>query len=817
MSSIKFDVVIPAEHAEDTLERAVASVASSPLLGKLIVVVDEGQASFEAVQRAALLSQNVRVFYTTGVGPGAARNRGLTECSSDWIAFLDADDEYAPGYLEALADLIEAHPELPMVHTNVVRVQRSHEGLVEVQDNHPLRFRFSGGSRTVDLVKEPHMVGMSVAAAAFRRQALLNTGVKFTESLPWSEDADFIVRFLLAYSQKGNQPLVGVCAGAIYRYYVGNKTSTTASAWSNPNKYLLPFTDIYLRWTHLAHRDGGDIPVWLQNILLYEIFCYIDADRQVFHDSHTIQQDTLARCARLIQQVMASVDYATLQGYSLTSVGLGRRMLLAPYAQGAPSAPVNGQVISYAQRPWQAQRKYTYFFAGDVPVEDFFLDGRSVRPSNARWVSHELFGLEMVRERIVWLAGEKVEVHLDRRPVEVAPFAGYPKRPGELVSVSEVSSQSGKVESEGLLKRVRKALWHMRHRSGATGGKVKRPIRVHPVGERVWFYMDRAHRAGDNAEALYRYAAQRVSEARHVFAVSASSPDWQRLADAGFHLVDADDAQALRQAVLGASDLLLGDISDSLLSPLLNEVGQDQRLVFLQHGITRKQMWRWLNARRIDALVTTTTDESVGIVGDGSHYSLSAPELWQTGMPRLESLAQKRLAESRRDVLLIAPTWDRDLRLTSDRGELVRWVASWTTDWLPASVLAADSPVKPVFFVHPNMERVLDRFGVQIPVEAVFADGVQDALVRSVATVTDRSSIADEGQVVGVPAFMVLDSEQADPLGVRAGHEMVGFTFVESLDELAQRLPGFVERAADYELEVSAQASCQLLVERLLD
>lgn len=832
--SMKFDVVIPAANAAETLERAADSVLSSSVLGKLIIVVDDGDVSFDAAQKVALKSLNVRVFYSNAEGPGAARNRGLQECESEWVAFLDADDEYAPGYLEALAKLVEEHPELPMVHTNVVRRIEQENGFVKEHDDHPLRFRFDHGDRVVDMNDEPHMVGMSVAAAAFNREALVKSKVKFTKSLPWSEDADFIVRFLLAFARNGGKLQVGMCASAVYRYYVGNKESTSASAWSNPNKYLLPFTDVYLPWTYLARRGGGQTPEWLQNVLLYELFWYVDADRQVFHDSRFIDKDTLARCARLVQQVMASVSYETVQKYALTKVSLDRRMMLAAHSAGAPSAPLNGHVIAYAKKPWQKDRKYTYFFTWETPVEEFPVAGQLMKPKAARWVSHELFGVEMVRERILWLPASGVEARLDRRHTEVAPYAGLPKLPTPsseqapqaiLVTSAQPVVQQTAEPQEGLFTRARKAFWHMRNQPQESAPATRQVpvvkqhqlVDIEPMGERVWFYMDRAHRAGDNAEVFYRYAASRVEGVKHMFALSSTSPDWSRLEKEGFNLVDADDQQALLDAIHMSSDLLLSDISDEVLAPLAGVIQPNQRVVFLQHGVTRKQVWRWMNARRIDALVTSTTAESLTFVGDGSHYTLSAPEIWQTGMPRLESLVEKRAAESRRDVLLIAPTWVPELRDTSSRSALLKWVNTWTTDWLPEHLLAEGSAVKPVFFVHPNMESILERFSVPIPVEAVYGDGLQDALVRAVATVTDRSSVADDGNVIGVPSFMVLPAKDADPFKVREGYSAPGFTLVESLDDLAPLVQQVIDDPAEAELPVAVRGQmCEMLVDRLL-
>ena len=57
----------------------------------------------DAVQR---LPVDVRLLKHRDAGPAAACNRGLQECSGDLVAFLDADDLWPPGSLQAMVDLL---------------------------------------------------------------------------------------------------------------------------------------------------------------------------------------------------------------------------------------------------------------------------------------------------------------------------------------------------------------------------------------------------------------------------------------------------------------------------------------------------------------------------------------------------------------------------------------------------------------------------------------------------------------------------------------------------------------------------------------
>lgn len=51
-----------------------------------------------------------------------ARNEGAEQATGDWLVFLDADDELAPGYLKAMFDAwVIHHPDEPMLLTPNVR------------------------------------------------------------------------------------------------------------------------------------------------------------------------------------------------------------------------------------------------------------------------------------------------------------------------------------------------------------------------------------------------------------------------------------------------------------------------------------------------------------------------------------------------------------------------------------------------------------------------------------------------------------------------------------------------------------------------
>jgi len=101
-------VVIPVYNGEMWISRAIDSVLSQTIAPAEILVIDDGSTdgTARAVERYEPM---VRCIRQQNGGASSARNRGIIEARSEWIAFLDSDDEWFPHWIATHQSVLRNH------------------------------------------------------------------------------------------------------------------------------------------------------------------------------------------------------------------------------------------------------------------------------------------------------------------------------------------------------------------------------------------------------------------------------------------------------------------------------------------------------------------------------------------------------------------------------------------------------------------------------------------------------------------------------------------------------------------------------------
>jgi glycosyltransferase involved in cell wall biosynthesis len=113
MSHPMLSVVIPLYNKGREISRAIHSVLDQTFADFELVVVDDGSTDASVDEVKAFEDARIRLVHRKHVNSGgghAARNRGIAEARAEMVAFLDADDEWKPEYLETVLSLVQRYP-----------------------------------------------------------------------------------------------------------------------------------------------------------------------------------------------------------------------------------------------------------------------------------------------------------------------------------------------------------------------------------------------------------------------------------------------------------------------------------------------------------------------------------------------------------------------------------------------------------------------------------------------------------------------------------------------------------------------------------
>ena len=111
-------VVIPLYNKKDTITRALDSVLNQQVLPDEIIVINDGSTDGSEKEVENLINPLITLVHQENKGVSAARNKGIELAKSEWIAFLDADDEWETNFLTEIKKLINENKGINAIGTN---------------------------------------------------------------------------------------------------------------------------------------------------------------------------------------------------------------------------------------------------------------------------------------------------------------------------------------------------------------------------------------------------------------------------------------------------------------------------------------------------------------------------------------------------------------------------------------------------------------------------------------------------------------------------------------------------------------------------
>ncbi|MCK4999800.1 MAG: glycosyltransferase, partial [Anaerohalosphaera sp.] len=172
--------------------------------------------------------QKIQYIYQENAGPGAARNTGIKAAKCDWIAFLDADDEWAEDKLALQVELLKKNSNLAWTSANTMRclcAQKKEEPLIPTEKV----THFLAEKNVFDYMEafsvriRPHTSSMLI-----KREVIIAAGLFDTV---WRNAEDVDLWLKISYLH----PEIGFVNRPLSTYHMG----TAGSLATNPINYEL--------------------------------------------------------------------------------------------------------------------------------------------------------------------------------------------------------------------------------------------------------------------------------------------------------------------------------------------------------------------------------------------------------------------------------------------------------------------------------------------------------------------------------------------------------------------------------------------------
>ena len=194
-----FSVIIPAYNAEKFIDRSIKSVLDQNYADFELIIVDDGSTDGTKGQIEQFSDDRIRYVYQENGGVSAARNKGVLESKGEYVCFLDSDDEWKPGHLTLLCELIEKYSDCGLYVTgydirlsNGEVVHKSEQILRAIEDEN---FESDDGFGLLN----NHGYFLNTNTVCCRKDVFYKVGL-FAKGIKNGEDDDMWYRIFAYYS-----------------------------------------------------------------------------------------------------------------------------------------------------------------------------------------------------------------------------------------------------------------------------------------------------------------------------------------------------------------------------------------------------------------------------------------------------------------------------------------------------------------------------------------------------------------------------------------------------------------------------------------
>lgn len=695
----KFSIITAVYNIELFLEETIESVLNQDIGFKKnvqMILIDDGSkdASGKICDKyQGEYPDNIVVVHKTNGGVSAARNEGVKYIKGEYVNFLDGDDKLTPNTLRLVYKKFKKWED----KTDIITIPLCFfDG---ANGEHILNNKFNNGDRVIFLEEEYDKPLLSMSAS-FVKSSIIRE-IKFDENLPYAEDAKVVMNILK------NKMCYGVVHRAKYLYRRRTAGEESAIQKSNKNKkwYLNYMEHFALNVLKMYNAKFGRVPLFVQYAIMYDLqwrFKLVNAPDEVLTSDECDLYFTMLREALsyiedeiILEQRQLTREYKVhvlrwKYGHAPESEILENDICyhyngVTVYNEG--DSVVKIDFITFSDDEIQIEGvMYLYNYEESDDIKIFVShNGKKIVCEN---VKRDVIQLSM-GENIINVRGFKISFALksgtenrigfwceingnmiNKKNLLYGKFAPVQTKMWNSYYVTDkymLTYEKGTlcIQPYSLGKHVYrefsylKGLFLQREKAAYKAICVRIAYHLYKIFQHkeIWLLSDRTDKADDNGEALWNYInSLDQKDIKPVFAIIKDSKDYERISKKG--KVVQPDGWLYKWYCLHGAKIISSQGEDNVFRPFMkysyyySDLTQKNKFIFLQHGITKDDLTRWLNRynKNIQMFVTATNPEHNSILD--YDYGYTEREVKLTGFPRYDYLYHDE-----KKYITILPSW----------------------------------------------------------------------------------------------------------------------------------------------------------------
>lgn len=815
MQPLKFSIISAVYNSEKYIHQAIESVINQTIDFKenveLILVDDKSTDNTLNVckQYHQQYPQNIKIVeHPSNLGQGEARNSGLEIAQGEYINFIDSDDYISEKTLEEVYKFFQ--------NNNLSQKNSSEVKMVSIpihmfgtqQGLHPKYQFIEEKNQIINLEKQPYNFVLSASSCFYRKEVFENQ--EFNATLPWSEDSIFNIELQLKYKNFGY-----IGNGNAKYFYRKRETRDsiidTAPFEENFHKESLRAIDHIVK----DKIDSEILPKFIQYWILYDLGHRIKTWTEENYPSREIVQ----KYVELYKKVNPNLIFSEYNFHNDLESQISSILIqngMNKEVSEIIKIDSSGEVFYKDHKIINIQDLPLEIYISDIKNNKLHLEGiyNTFLPSDAEVFAQNLatktkYNIDSeelqksaytpkLGKAKIYSSSRKISLDIPIKKEQFEFIAKYKKKKFKIPIKSFDKSHFSLNNS--IIK-----IFHKDHSVKIKNNRISIRDKVVPYifylvntyiniivnysfaahyrlfsrkKKKFWLINDRPDKAGDNGEAIFRYINEHKPQTaeKTYFAIRKDSPDYERLKNIG--KVVAHGSLKHKHLFMNASHILSSSLHPDYYKPIHDNIYKyytdllDYKLIFLQHGVTKSDVYRDINKFRegVDTIVTSVDQEYQQV--SQPRYLYNKNDVALSGLPRFDMLYNHT-----KNVISIMPTWRRQIALKTLSRDLeknleifkeskyFKTYKKFLLDDKLAKSLEKNN-IKLNFILHPECDRFIEAFTDLNIITKILIIKSRDISYRKIFAesqllITDYSSVAFDFAYLKKPTiYYQFDSEK---------------------------------------------------------